>query len=96
MVQLQLSFRLVKTTVCGEQPTRLSPVKETSGSSFTTISIVWEPAHCPEFGVKLYVLIPAVVVAMADGDQVPTMPSCELEGRAAATSLIQNGPSWLN
>jgi hypothetical protein len=59
----------------------------------TVISIVTDAvAHCPAFGVKVYVVVPAVVVLIAAGLQVPVMPLFDVAGKAGAVAFTQSGP----
>lgn len=55
------------------------------GSGSTIISRVVIEAHCPTFGVKVYVVVPAVLVETA-GDQVPVIAFVDVVGRTGAAS----------
>ena len=50
----------------------------------TTILIVVVVPHCPVAGVKVYVVVPVVVVLIVDGFQVPVMLLLEVVGRVGA------------
>ena len=56
--------------------------------AFTVIFSVVVVAHCPAFGVKVYVVVPAVAVLTA-GAQTPTIAgkSFELVGRTGFGSF---------
>ena len=65
-------------------------------SGMMTISMVTVLAHCPELGVKVYVLVPAVAVLMEAGLQKPVTAGllAELAGRAGGVEFWQRGPIW--
>jgi hypothetical protein len=63
----------------------------------TVISIVTDAvAHCPAFGVNVYVVVPAVIVLMVAGLHVPVMPLFDVEGNSGATAPTQSGPICVN
>jgi hypothetical protein len=64
-------------------------------SVVTSISIVISAAHWPAAGVKVYVVVPTVVVLITAGLQVPVIPLVELPGRAGAVEFWQSGPIWV-
>ncbi len=47
-------------------------------------------AHCPAFGVNVYVVVAWLLIA---GDQVPVMPFVEIVGSGGMTSPAQYGPN---
>jgi hypothetical protein len=48
------------------------------------ISNVVVVAHCPMFGVKVYVVVPMLVVLIVEGLQVPGIAFVELPGNTGA------------
>jgi hypothetical protein len=60
-----------------------------------TISIVTGNPHCPTDGVNVYVVVPATVVLIDAGLQVPVTPSREDAGNNGATEFWHNGPIWV-
>lgn len=50
-------------------------------------------AHCPEFGVNVYVVVTVLLIA---GDHVPVVPFVEVVGNAEMEAPEQNGPTGLN
>jgi hypothetical protein len=48
------------------------------------ISIVIAVAHCPLTGVKVYVVLPVVVVLIVDGLHVPLTPLFDVTGNVGA------------
>ena len=54
--------------------------------TFTVMVVV--VAHCPVFGVNVYVV---VAVLLGAGDQVPVMPLFEVVGKEGKVVLIQIG-----
>ena len=58
-------------------------------------SIVTIEAHCPAFGVNVYVIIPAVAVLIEEGLQVPVIPFSDVVGSVPGTSPTQYGPHWV-
>ena len=59
-----------------------------------SISIVAVPAHCPVLGVKVYVVMPTVLVLIVLGFHVPVIEGLlmELEGKLGAAPPKHNGP----
>jgi hypothetical protein len=55
-------------------------------------------AHCPADGVKVYVVLPAVVVLIVAGLHVPVIAGIfiEPEGSVGAAEFWQSGPIWVN
>ena len=51
-------------------------------AGFSVIISVAVVAHCPEFGVKVYVVVAELLGA---GDQVPVIPLLEVIGSGAST-----------
>ena len=51
--------------------------------------IVAVVAHCPVVGVKVYAVVPAVVVAMIVGFHVPVTPFVDVAGKAAGVAPTQ-------
>ena len=60
---------------------------------FTTIVIVVVLAHCPAFGVKVYVV---VAVLFNAGDHVPAIPLVEVVGSALNVPPEQIGVTCVN
>ena len=58
----------------------------------TVISIVAVDAHCPEPGVKVYVVVPVEAVLIVEGLQVPGTPLVEVAGKAGGVLFWQSGP----
>ena len=52
----------------------------------TVMSKVVVVAHCPAFGVKVYVVVPGVAVLTVD-DQVPATPLIEVVGNTGAVAF---------
>ena len=51
--------------------------------------------HCDgSSGVKLYVNVPATVVFIDDGLQVPVIPSSDTPGKVGGIEFWHNGPIW--
>ena len=59
-------------------------------------SVVAAVAHCPAAGVKVYVVVPATVVLIVAGLQVPVMPLLDVAGKAGAAAFTQSGPMIVN
>ena len=59
----------------------------------TVIFMVVDEAHCPAFGVKVYVIVPAEAVLMVAGFHEPVMPLPETAGRVPGVAPTQYGPS---
>ena len=60
---------------------------------FTVTVNVVVAAHCPAFGVKVYVV---VAVLLSAGDQVPVIPLFDVVGNAASVAPEQIGATALN
>jgi hypothetical protein len=60
---------------------------------FTVIIIVCETAHCPEEGLKVYVVVAELLII---GDQVPAIPLVEFEGKAANVEPAQIAATCVN
>jgi len=60
---------------------------------FTVITIVLVVAHCPAFGVKVYVVVAVLLIA---GDHVPVIPFVEVVGSAANAAPEQIGATCVN
>ena len=65
----------------------------TTKFGFTIIVKVVAKAHCPVFGVNVYVV---VAVLSKAGDQVPVIPLLEVVGSADNVSPIQIGSTEVN
>jgi hypothetical protein len=65
-------------------------------SVVTSISIVTSAAHWPASGVKVYVVVPTVVVLITAGLHVPAMSLFEVAGKVGAVVFWQSGPIWVN
>ena len=61
-----------------------------------TILIVAVVAHCPVAGVKVYVVVPGVVVLIVAGFHVPVILLVEAVGSTGAVVLWQSGPICVN
>ena len=59
------------------------------------IAIVAVVAHWPAAGVKVYVVVPTVVVLTVAGLHVPVMLLSEVAGRTGAVEFCTNGPTWV-
>jgi hypothetical protein len=59
-------------------------------------SVVTAVAHCPAAGVKVYVVVPVIVVLIVAGLQVPLIPLLDVAGNAGATEFTQSGPMIVN
>lgn len=57
---------------------------------------VAELAHCPADGVKVYVVVPGVLVVIVDGLHVPGIPFVDVTGRVGGVEFWQRGPMALN
>ena len=55
------------------------------------MSIVAVVAQIPTSGVNVYVLVPAVVVLIVAGDQVPVIPLSDVVGSVGADVFIHIG-----
>ena len=55
----------------------------------TVTTIVAFIAHWPVVGVKVYIIVPAVEVFIADGLHVPPIPFVEVVGRVPGVAPIQ-------
>ena len=51
------------------------------------ISMVVPLAHCPTFGVNVYVVVPVVEVLIVDGFQVPAIPLFDVPGNIGAVAF---------
>jgi len=60
---------------------------------FTVITIFLVVAHCPAFGVKVYVVVAVLLIA---GDHVPVIPLVEVVGSAANVAPEQIGATCVN
>lgn len=49
-------------------------------------------AHWPEAGIKVYSIVPAFVVFIAAGDQLPVMELIDIPGKVGAVLFWHNGP----
>ncbi len=56
------------------------------------ISIVSGALHNPTAGVKVYEVVPATLVLITAGDQVPVIPLLEVRGSAGAVVFRQIAP----
>ena len=56
-------------------------------SAFITIDIVAVVAHCPDAGVKVYVVVPGVDVLIVAGLHVPVILFVEVVGRAGGVEF---------
>ena len=63
------------------------------GKAFTTIASVVELAHCPAFGVNVYVV---VAVLFNAGDHVPVTPLFEVVGNGLNVVPLQIGATAVN
>jgi hypothetical protein len=50
--------------------------------------------HWPLTGVNVYKTVPRVAVLIAAGDQFPTIPLLEIEGRGGGVESCTSGPIW--
>ena len=57
-----------------------------TGAVITTSIVVTLP-HCPAFGVKVYVVVPTVVVLIVAGFHVPVMPLLDVVGKVGAVAF---------
>jgi len=66
-------------------------------SGFTVILMVVVVAHCPVVGVKVYTVVPGIVVLM-DAFQVPVIDGTlvELKGNNGGIEFWHKGPMELN
>lgn len=62
----------------------------------TTIAIVAVPPHWPAVGVKVYVVVPMVVVLIVAGFHVPLTPFDDVAGSAGGVLFWQSGPICVN
>jgi hypothetical protein len=72
-----------------------SCVKVGTVGAVTTISIVAVVAHNPAVGVKVYVVVTAVAVDIAEF-HVPVIPLVEVVGKASGVAFWHYGPSCVN
>lgn len=81
----------VPGSVPGAAPAQYGPsvVKVGVIPELTVTIMVVVVAHCPAAGVKVYVLVPAVVVLMAAGLQVPVIPLVEVPGSVPGVAPTQ-------
>ena len=65
------------------------PIAANAGVSCgsTVIFNVLEVAHCPPFGVNVYVVVPLAAVLIVVGLQVPPIAFVEVPGKAGATEF---------
>ena len=61
---------------------------------FTVMIIVVVVAHCPAFGVNVYV--PEFILSTVAGDHVPGMPLVDVPGSVGAVVPAQNGGICVN
>jgi hypothetical protein len=52
--------------------------------------------HCPAPGVKVYTVVPTVVVLIVAGFQVPVIPLVDVKGNEGATKFWHSGPIVAN
>ena len=57
--------------------------------ALTTTFIVVVVAHCPAVGVKVYVVVPALAVLIADGLHVPVMLFVDVVDKVAGVAPTQ-------
>jgi hypothetical protein len=62
------------------------------GGVVTVIVVVVLTAHCPAFGVNVYVVVAVLFIA---GDHVPVTPFVEVVGKAGIAVPEQKGPTGL-
>ena len=75
------------------------PIRSNVGkiSLSMVISIVVTTPHWSgSSGVKVYVVVPTVLVLMVAGDQVPVIPLSEISGKSGAVLFKQSGPICTN
>ena len=65
------------------------------GEVIVTFNVAVE-AHCPALGVNVYVVVPAVLVLIVEGLQVPLMEFVEVSGKDGATAFWHKGPIAAN
>ena len=53
-------------------------------------------AHCPADGVKVYVVVPGVLVLIVAGLHVPEIPFVDVTGRVGGEEFWQRAPTALN
>jgi len=84
--------------VAGVAPTQYGPSAVNAGVVFvlTTTFMVVTLAHCPAVGVKVYVVVPALAVLIAEGDHVPVMLFVDVVAKVAGVAPTQYGPSAVN
>ena len=59
---------------------------------FTVISFVLTQAHCPAFGLKLYIDVPGVAVLIDAGFHVPVIPFVDDNGSEGGVLPMHSGP----
>ena len=64
--------------------------------SLTITDTVVELAHWPAVGVKVYTVVPAVVVLIAAGFHEPAIPLLEVTGNVPGAAPTQYDPEILN
>ena len=57
-----------------------------------TIFIVAVPAHWPDVGVNVYIVVPIEDVLITEGLQVPLIPSVDIDGSEGAVLFLHKGP----
>ena len=65
-------------------------------SEAIVISKLVEVAHVLSVGVKVYLIVPIVVVLIVLGVQVPIIPLVDVEGNSGAEVFWQSGPIGKN
>ena len=81
----------VVAKVAGVPPTQYGPACVNVGVtlSFTKTFMFTAMAHCPPFGVKVYVVVPALAVLIVAGDHVPVMPFVDVDDNVAGVTPTQ-------
>lgn len=79
------------------EPWQMVPIGVNVGviKELTVIVIAAVEAHCPEVGVKVWLVAPAEAVETA-GDHEPLMPFIEVVGRTGAVAPWQTVPTVVN
>ena len=63
--------------------------KQVDGTSITSIIIEIGKAHCPASGVKVYAVVPIVVVLIVEGLHVPVTPLIEVNSKFGGFEFIR-------
>lgn len=90
-----IPFKEVVGNAANAAPEQIGATAVNAGETvgFTLMTSVVVVAHCPEFGVKVYVV---VWVLSRAGDQLPVIPLSEVDGKAAKAVPAQIAGTVLN